>query len=63
MLDHLDRLGVATLNTDRLPIVEVPLADPADLSGAASFLWEEGIYVTLAPTRWCRATGWASGSR
>jgi 7-keto-8-aminopelargonate synthetase-like enzyme len=48
VLDHLDALGVSTLNTDRLPIVEIPLADPTDLDAVAAFLWEEGIYVTLA---------------
>ncbi|MDC0769863.1 aminotransferase class I/II-fold pyridoxal phosphate-dependent enzyme [Streptomyces sp. HD] len=48
VLDHLDALGVGTLNTDRLPIIEIPLADPADLDSVAAFLWQEGIYVTLA---------------
>jgi 7-keto-8-aminopelargonate synthetase-like enzyme len=46
VLDHLDGLGVRTLNTHRLPIVQVPLANPADLHAVAAFLWEEGIYVT-----------------
>ncbi|GAA3999453.1 hypothetical protein GCM10022232_41530 [Streptomyces plumbiresistens] len=48
VLDHLDGLDVYTLNTDRLPIVEIPLGNPADLDAVAAFLWEEGIYVTLA---------------
>jgi 7-keto-8-aminopelargonate synthetase-like enzyme len=48
VLDHLDGLGAGTLNTDRLPIVEIPLADADDLDGVAGFLWENGIYVTLA---------------
>ncbi|MFH9011954.1 aminotransferase class I/II-fold pyridoxal phosphate-dependent enzyme [Streptomyces sp. NPDC017943] len=48
VLDHLDGMGVSTLNADRLPIVEVPLANPADLDAVAAFLWEEGVYVTLA---------------
>ncbi len=48
VLDHLDGLGIAILNTDRLPIVEIPLGNPADLDAVAAFLWEEGIYVTLA---------------
>lgn len=48
VLDHLDALGVSTLNTDRLPIVEIPLGDPDDLDAVATFLWDEGIYVTLA---------------
>ncbi|MFE7902520.1 aminotransferase class I/II-fold pyridoxal phosphate-dependent enzyme [Streptomyces sp. NPDC057424] len=48
VLDHLEGMGVSTLNTDRLPIVEVPLANPADLDAVAAFLWKEGVYVTLA---------------
>ncbi|MFI8891585.1 aminotransferase class I/II-fold pyridoxal phosphate-dependent enzyme [Streptomyces paradoxus] len=48
VLDHLDAMGVSTLNRDRLPIVEVPLANPADLDAVAAYLWNEGIYVTLA---------------
>ncbi|MFC8513161.1 aminotransferase class I/II-fold pyridoxal phosphate-dependent enzyme [Streptomyces sp. NPDC057257] len=48
VLDHLDGLDVGTLNRDRLPIIEIPLADPEDLDAVAAFLWEEGIYVTLA---------------
>ncbi|MEU9392761.1 aminotransferase class I/II-fold pyridoxal phosphate-dependent enzyme [Streptomyces sp. NPDC048324] len=48
VLDHLDGLGVETLNRDRLPIIEIPLVDADDLDAVAAFLWEEGIYVTLA---------------
>ncbi|MGC0333870.1 diguanylate cyclase (GGDEF)-like protein/PAS domain S-box-containing protein [Streptomyces sp. SAI-170] len=48
VLDHLDRLGVVTLNHDRLPILEVPLADAEDLDAVGAFLWQAGIYVTLA---------------
>ncbi|MFD8235483.1 aminotransferase class I/II-fold pyridoxal phosphate-dependent enzyme [Streptomyces sp. NPDC059696] len=48
VLDHLDAMGVYSLNSDRLPIVEVPLANPADLDAVAAFLWQEGVYVTLA---------------
>ncbi|MEV5696466.1 MULTISPECIES: aminotransferase class I/II-fold pyridoxal phosphate-dependent enzyme [Streptomyces violaceoruber group] len=48
VLDHLDVLGVDTLNTDRLPILEVPLADADDLDAVGGFLWDEGIYATLA---------------
>jgi hypothetical protein len=48
VLDHLDGLGADTLNRDRLPIVEVPLADPGDLEAVAAFLWREGICVTPA---------------
>ncbi|MFJ5774092.1 aminotransferase class I/II-fold pyridoxal phosphate-dependent enzyme [Streptomyces sp. NPDC093094] len=48
VLDHLDALGVDSLNHARLPIVEVPLADADDLDAVGAFLWEAGIYVTLA---------------
>ncbi|MCX4993007.1 aminotransferase class I/II-fold pyridoxal phosphate-dependent enzyme [Streptomyces sp. NBC_00568] len=48
VLDHLEALGAGTLNTDRLPIIEIPLADADDLDAVAGFLWNNGIYVTLA---------------
>ncbi|SEO81629.1 aminotransferase class I/II-fold pyridoxal phosphate-dependent enzyme [Actinacidiphila rubida] len=49
VLDELARLGVGTPSTDGLPIIEIPLADAGDLEAVAAFLWEQGIYVTLAP--------------
>ncbi|MFE1549970.1 aminotransferase class I/II-fold pyridoxal phosphate-dependent enzyme [Streptomyces sp. NPDC058718] len=48
VLAHVRGLGLATPNTDGLPIVEIPLADAEDLDAVADFLWEHGIYVTLA---------------
>lgn len=48
VLDHLEELGAGTLNTDRLPIIEIPLADADDLDSVGEFLWDNGIYVTLA---------------
>jgi 8-amino-7-oxononanoate synthase len=48
VLDHLDELGVHTLNTSGTPVVEIPLADPDDLDVVGRLLWEGGIYVTLA---------------
>ncbi|MFB6841915.1 aminotransferase class I/II-fold pyridoxal phosphate-dependent enzyme [Streptomyces sp. NPDC056361] len=48
VLDHVRGLGIATPNTDGLPIIEIPLADAGDLDAVAVFLWEHGIYVTLA---------------
>ncbi|CAM5450094.1 hypothetical protein [Streptomyces narbonensis] len=48
VLDHVRGLGLATPNTDGLPIVEIPLSDAEDLDAVATFLWEHGIYVTLA---------------
>ncbi|MEU8519941.1 aminotransferase class I/II-fold pyridoxal phosphate-dependent enzyme [Streptomyces sp. NBC_01216] len=48
VLDHVRGLGIATPNTDGLPIIEIPLGDPAELESVAAFLWDRGIYVTLA---------------
>ena len=48
VLEHLEKLGAATLNRSGFPIVEVPLADPDDLARAGAWLFERGIYVTLA---------------
>ncbi|MEW1927627.1 aminotransferase class I/II-fold pyridoxal phosphate-dependent enzyme [Streptomyces sp. NPDC088360] len=48
VLDHVAGIGLKTLNSDQLPIVEIPLADASDLDAVAGFLWEQGIYVTLA---------------
>ncbi|MFC9394648.1 aminotransferase class I/II-fold pyridoxal phosphate-dependent enzyme [Streptomyces sp. NPDC057027] len=47
-LAHVRSLGIATPNTDGLPIIEIPLGDAGDLDAVATFLWERGIYVTLA---------------
>ena len=48
ILDHLATLGVATRNASAFPIVEVPLEDADDLDLAGRFLFDHGIYVTLA---------------
>jgi 8-amino-7-oxononanoate synthase len=48
VLDHLDKLGAATLNTSSFPIIEVPLADADDLDLVGALLFERGIYSTLA---------------
>ncbi|MER5963630.1 aminotransferase class I/II-fold pyridoxal phosphate-dependent enzyme [Streptomyces sp. NPDC002057] len=48
VLDHVRGLGISTPNTDGLPIVEIPLGDSDDLDQVAGFLWDHGIYVTLA---------------
>jgi 8-amino-7-oxononanoate synthase len=48
ILDHLAGLGVATRNTSAFPIVEVPLADADNLDLAGRFLFDHGIYATLA---------------
>ncbi|MCX4986398.1 aminotransferase class I/II-fold pyridoxal phosphate-dependent enzyme [Streptomyces sp. NBC_00572] len=48
VLSHVRALGIATPNTDGLPIIEIPLGKSDDLDAVAAFLWEHGIYVTLA---------------
>jgi 8-amino-7-oxononanoate synthase len=49
LLEHLDKLGIATTNTSGLPLVELAVADPADLDAIGRHLFNRGIYVTLAP--------------
>ena len=48
VLDHVRALGLYTPNTGTLPIVELPLAPGHDIHAVGEFLWERGIYVTLA---------------
>ena len=48
VLECLDRLGAHTPNSSGLPIVEVPLARHEDIDAVGRFLFERGIYVTLA---------------
>jgi 8-amino-7-oxononanoate synthase len=48
VLDTLDELGAWTPNASGFPIVQVPLADPGDLDPAGAYLFERGIYTTLA---------------
>ena len=49
MLDHLDKLGVATSNISGFPLIELAIADPEDLHAVGRLLFDHGIYVTLAP--------------
>jgi 8-amino-7-oxononanoate synthase len=48
VLDCLDRLGVHTPNRSGFPIIEVPLARDEDIDAVGRFLFQNGIYVTLA---------------
>jgi 8-amino-7-oxononanoate synthase len=48
VLDCLDGLGVHTPNRSGFPIVEVPLARHEDIDAVGRFLFDNGIYVTLA---------------
>jgi 8-amino-7-oxononanoate synthase len=49
LLEHLDKLGIATTNTSGLPVVELPLADPSQLHTAGHHLFDRGIYAAFAP--------------
>ena len=49
LLDHVDKLGVACDNVSGFPLVELALADPADLDAVGQHLYERGIFVTLTP--------------
>jgi 8-amino-7-oxononanoate synthase len=48
VLECLDRLGAHTPNTSGFPIIEVPLAHGEDIDAVGRFLFDNGIYVTLA---------------
>jgi 8-amino-7-oxononanoate synthase len=48
ILACLDRMGVHTPNRSGFPIIEVPLARHEDIDAAGRFLFENGVYVTLA---------------
>jgi 7-keto-8-aminopelargonate synthetase-like enzyme len=41
-------LGLATPNTSGLPIIEIPIQNPDDIEKVGRFLYDAGIYVTLA---------------
>ncbi len=48
VLTHLAQLGARTPNHDGFPIIEVPLAHAEQIGDVGKFLFEHGIYVTLA---------------
>lgn len=48
VLECLDRLDVYTPNRSGFPIIEVPLARHEDIGAVGRFLFEQGVYVTLA---------------
>jgi 8-amino-7-oxononanoate synthase len=49
VLEHIRSLGAYTPNTLGTPVIELPLAQGRDLAVVERFLWDKGIYVTLAP--------------
>ena len=48
VLDTLSELGIYTRNTSGYPIIEIPLADPDQIDVVGRFLFDSGIYATLA---------------
>lgn len=48
VLECLDELGVHTPNVSGFPIIEVPLARYEDVDAVGRFLFDHGIYITLA---------------
>ncbi len=41
-------LGIRTLNSSGCPIIELPLGNSDDIDAVGRFLFDRGIYVTLA---------------
>jgi 8-amino-7-oxononanoate synthase len=48
VLDQINRLGLRTLNTSGFPVIELPLGCADDIDAVGRFLFDRGIYVTLA---------------
>jgi len=48
VLDALDERGIYTPNRDGLPVIEIPLSHAEDIGDVGTFLFDNGIYVTLA---------------
>jgi 8-amino-7-oxononanoate synthase len=48
VLDRVAELGLRTLNSSGLPIIELPLGHGDDIDKVGRFLFDRGIYVTLA---------------
>ncbi len=48
LLDGIARLDIATPNRSGLPIVEIPLRDHRQIADVGRFLFDHGVYVTLA---------------
>ena len=56
-------VAVATTNTSGLPLVELAVADPADLDAVGRHLFDRGASTSrLPPTRWSPARKPASAS-
>lgn len=48
VLDAMAELGIRTPNQSGTPIIEIPLANYQDIDAAGQYLFDRGIYVTMA---------------
>lgn len=48
ILEAMSQKGIRTPNTSGSPIIEIPLANHEDIDAAGRFLFDSGIYVTMA---------------
>jgi len=48
ILDHLESLGVSVPNRSGYPIIEIPIGDSERIDEVGDFLFDNGIYATLA---------------
>ena len=48
VLERIAQLGIRTLNSSGCPIIELPLGNSDDIDAVGRFLFDRGIYVTLA---------------
>ena len=48
VLERIEQLGIYTLNQSGYPVIELPLGQPDDIDAVGRFLFDRGIYVTLA---------------
>jgi 8-amino-7-oxononanoate synthase len=48
VLDRLHELDIYTPNRSGYPLIEVPLADHEDIDAVGRYLFDRGIYVTMA---------------
>jgi 8-amino-7-oxononanoate synthase len=48
VLDRVHELGIYTANHSGYPLIEIPLADHEDIDAVGRFLFDRGIYLTMA---------------
>ena len=48
VLDRVHELGIYTPNHSGYPLIEIPLADHEDIDAVGRFLFDRGIYLTMA---------------